>query len=196
LASARAVIQGGSVTGHSLWAATGQTLGANGTDNRVLGVTTPEGNGGYPTFGPLLTAITSTLNLPSGNSGDIYFTVLGESDADSAIKAGAKEVKWKNVLLGTLGTYGNNGTVSTSSKAKPSSVGSATTTLANGQYDLWGYVRLPYLNSALPAKSPKFLIHTAIVNQLKNFDAPIKLKDVNVSRSADGGRLTTGRRRL
>jgi hypothetical protein len=144
----------------------------------------------------LLTAITSTLNLPGGNPGDIYLTVLGESDADSAIKAGAKEVRWKGQLLGTLGTYGNNGTVTATSKSNPSSIGSATTTLANGQYDLWGYVRLPFANAALPAKSAKRAVHTAIANQLRNFDAPVKLKDVNVLRNADGGKLTNGRRRL
>jgi hypothetical protein len=196
LASARAVIQGGTVTAHSLWAATGRTLGANGTDNRLLGVATPEGNGGYPTFGPLLTAITSTLNLPGGNPGDIYFTVLGESDADSAIKGGAKEVKWKNVQLGTLGTYGNNGTVTATSKPNPSTVGSATLTLANGQYDLWGYVRLPFANAALPVNSAKRRVHTAIADQLRNFDSPVKLRDVNVLRNQDGGKLVNGRRRL
>ena len=195
LASARAVIQGGTVTSHALWAAAAAPVG-NATDTRILGVNTPEGNGGYPTFGPLLTAITSTLTLPGGNPGDIYFTVLGESDADSAIKAGAKEVKWKNVLLGTLGTYGNNGTVTATSKSNPSIIGSATTTLASGQYDLWGYVRLPYANAVLPANSAKRAVHTAIANQLKTFDSPVKLKDVNVLRNQDGGKLTTGRRRL
>jgi hypothetical protein len=196
LASARAVISGGIVTSHSLWAAAGSTLGANGTDNRVLGINSPLGNGGYVTFGPLLTAITSQLQLPGGNPGDIYFTVLGESDADSAIKAGAKEVRWNGNLLGTLGSYGNNGTVTATSAPNPSPVGSATPSLAFGQYDLWGYVRLPYSNAALPANSAKRRIHTAIANQLKNFDAPIKLKDVNVRRDADGGVISASGRRL
>lgn len=196
LASARAVIQGGTVTSHNLWAATGRTLGANGTDNRLLGVATPAGNGGYPTFGPLLTAITSTLNLPGGNPGDIYFTVLGDSDADSAIRGGAKEVLWKGQSLGTLGTFGNNGTVTATSAANPTTSGSASETLANGLYDLWGYVRLPFANSALPAGSAKRAVHTAIANQLRDFDAPVRLRDVNVLRTADGRPLTPNRRRL
>jgi hypothetical protein len=196
LASARAVIQGGIVTSHAQWAATDRTLGSNGTDNRILGIKTPIGNGGYATFGPLLTAITSTLNLPGGNPGDIYLTILGESDADSAIKGGAKEVKWNGNTLGTLGTYGNNGTVTTTSAPDPTSVGSATPSLAFGQYDLWGYVRLPFANAALPVNSAKRAVHTAIANQLRDFDAPVKLKDVNVRREADGGVVSASGRRL
>lgn len=195
LASVRAVIQGGTVTSHALWAATAAPVG-NATDSRILGISTPLGNGGYATFGPLLTAITSTLNLPGGNSGDIYFTVLGESDADSAIKGGAKEVKWNGNTLGTLGTYGNNGTVTATSAPNPINVGSATPSLAFGQYDLWGYVRLPFANAALPVNSSKRAVHTAIANQLRNFDAPVKLKDVNVRREADGGVVSASGRRL
>lgn len=188
LASARAVIEGGTVTSHNLWAATGPTLGANGTDNRVLGISTPVGNGGYVTFGPLLTALTSTLNLPGGNPGDIYFTVLGDSDADSAIRGGAKEVKWNGNTLGTLGTYGNiNG-----EENNPTSVGSATPSLANGSYDLWGYVRLPYRSNALPTGSAKRAVFDAVANQLRNFDAPVKLGDVNVQRFSDGGTIVPG----
>ncbi|MEI8293619.1 MAG: hypothetical protein WCG66_06430 [bacterium] len=194
LASARAVIQGGTVTSHALWAATGQTLGTNGTDNRILGIETPEGNGGYATFGPLLTAITSTLSLSGGDPGDIYFTALGDSDADSAIKGGAKEVKWNGNLLGTLGTYGNNGTVTGSSAPNPLSIGTATPSLAYGQYELWGYVRLPYLSSALPNGSAKKAVYDAIAAQLRDFDAPVRLKDVNVQRYNDGGTVVSGRK--
>ena len=193
LASARAVIQGGTVTSHALWAATGQTLGANGTDNRILGIETSLGNGGYPTFDPLLTAITSTLNLSGGNPGDIYLTILDYKDAAIAINHGAKEVKWSGNLLGTLGTYGNNGTVTANSAPNPLSVGTGTPTLAYGQYDLWGYVRLPY-RASLVDNTDKFAVHQAIANQLRDFDAPVRLKDVNVQRSADGGTVRGGRR--
>ena len=146
----------------------------------------------------MLTAITSTLNLPGGNPGDIYFTVLGESDADSAIKGGAKEVKWNGNTLGTLGTYGNNGTVTTTSAPNPSNLGSATPALAFGQYDLWGYVRLPYFGPVLTGASnaSKKAVYDAIANQLRNFDAPVKLKDVNVRRDADGGVVSASGRRL
>ena len=188
LASARAVIEGGTVTSHALWAAAGPTLGANGTDNRVLGISTPVGNGGYVTFGPLLTALTSTLSLPGGNAGDIYFTVLGDSDADSAIRGGAKEVKWNGNTLGTLGTYGNVGGVENT----PTSVGSATPSLANGSYDLWGYVRLPYRSNALPNGSAKQSVFNAVAAQLRDFDSPIKLGDVNVQRFSDGGTIVPG----
>lgn len=181
LASARAVIEGGTVTGQALWPAT--TAGP--PDTRVLGVATPLGNGGYVTFGPLLTALTSTLSLPGGNPGDIYLTVLGNSDADSAIQGGAKEVSWNGVYLGTLGTYGNVGGVINT----PTNVGSSTPTLSNGSYDLWGYVRLPSrLNIGAIQKSTL----DAIGAQLTNFDSPILLKDVNVQRFQDGGAIEQG----
>lgn len=197
LASARAVIEGGTVTSHRLWPAASINGGTNGTDNRVLGIDTAEGNGGYVTFGPLLSALTSTLNLTNvagSTTNDIYITVLGDSDADSAIKGGAKEVKWNGNTLGTLGTYGNTGTVTASSVPNPTNVGTATPSLAYGQYDLWGYVRLPFLSSVLPVASNKRNVYDAIANQLRNFDAPVKLTDVNVRRLSDGGSITTGRR--
>jgi hypothetical protein len=192
LASARAVIEGGTVTSHVLWPAVSAPVG-NATDQRVLGISTPEGNGGYVIFDPLLTALTSNLTLPGGDPGDIYFTVLGDSDADSAIRGGAKEVRWNGNLLGTLGTYGNNGTVTANSAPNPTSVGTATPSLAYGQYDLWGYVRLPY-RASLEENADKFAVHQAIANQLRDFDAPVRLKDVNVQRSADGGTVRGGRR--
>ncbi len=186
LASARAVIEGGTVTSHALWAATAAPVG-NATDSRILGISTPVGNGGYATFAPLLSALTSNLSLSGGNSGDIYLTVLGDSDADSAIKGGAKEVSWNGNTLGTLGTYGNIGGVENT----PTSVGSATPSLANGSYDLWGYVRLPY-RSNLTSNAAKYAVHQAIAAQLRNYDAPVKLGDVNVQRTADGGIIEPG----
>ena len=180
LASARAVIDGGTVSSHALWPAT-----TTSPDTRILGVSTPLGNGGFPTFGPLLTALTSTLNLPGGNAGDIYLTALGDSDADSAIRGGAKEVTWNGVSLGTLGTYGNVGGVPNT----PSAVGSATPTLANGSYDLWGYVRLPYRDDIGAIQLSTL---EAIAQQLQNFDAPVLLKDVNVQRFQDGGPIVQG----
>ncbi|MFZ4682294.1 MAG: hypothetical protein ACOYMS_07315 [Terrimicrobiaceae bacterium] len=180
LASARSIIEGGTVSSHALWPAS--TLSP---DTRILGVSFGLGNGGYPTFGPLLTALTSTLNLPGGNSGDIYITVLGDSDADSAIKGGAKEVTWNGFSLGTLGTYGNVGGVPNT----PTNVGSATPTLANGTYDLWGYLRLPYRDDigAIQLETLE-----AIGQQLLNFDSPVLLKDVNVQRTTDGGPIVQG----
>lgn len=179
LASARAVIEGGTVTSQALWPATSGST-------RILGVSTGLGNGGYPTFGPLLTALTSTLNLSGGNAGDIYITPLGDSDADSAIKGGAKEVTWNGVSLGVLGSYGNlNGEVNT---PDPNG-GTATPTLANGSYDLWGYVRLPYRNNLGTIQRN---VLNAIGNQLRDFDAPVLLKDVNVQRNADGGQILEG----
>lgn len=178
LASARAVIPGGTVTAQALWPA---TSGAT----RILGVATAIGNGGYPNFGPLLTAITSILNLPSGNAGDIYITPLAGADADSAIQGGAKEVAWNGVLLGTLGTYGNTAGVNT---PDPNG-GSSTPTLSNGSYDLWGYVRLPHRPGI---GTVQLAVLEAIGQQLRDYDAPVLLKDVNIQRSSDGGTIRQG----
>ncbi len=180
LASARAVIDGGTVTSQVLWPAS-----TTSPDTRILGVNSPLGNGGFPTFGPLLTALTSTLGLSGGNAGDIYLTVLGDSDADSAIKGGAKEVLWNGVSLGALGTYGNVGGVANT----PTSVGSATPSLANGTYDLWGYVRLPDRDDVGAVQLSAL---NAIAQQLQDFDAPVLLKDVNVQRFQDGGTIVQG----
>jgi hypothetical protein len=182
LASARAVIEGGTVTAQALWPA---TSGPTPTDTRILGVATILGNGGFATFGNVLTALTSTLSLAGGNAGDIYITPLGDSDADSAIQGGAKEVSWNGVFLGALRTYGNIGGVQNT----PTSVGSSTPTLSNGSYDLWGYVRLPY-RSNIGAFQKDVL--DAIAAQLRNFDAPVLLKDVNVQRFEDGGPIQQG----
>ncbi len=180
LASARAVIEGGTVATQVLWPASTRS-----PDTRILGVDSPLGNGGFPTFGPLLTALTSTLNLPNGNAGDIYITALGDSDADSAIKGGAKEVTWNGISLGTLGTYGNVG----GNPNNPSAVGSATPTLANGSYDLWGYVRLPYRSDIVGVQLKTL---EAVAQQLQDFDAPVLLKDVNIQRFQDGGPIVQG----
>ena len=96
-----------------------------------------------------------------------------------------EQIKWTN--------NNNNGTVTTNSTPNPTSVGTATPSLAYGQYDLWGYVRLPY-RASLQDNADKFAVHQAIANQLRDFDAPVRLKDVNVQRSADGGTVRGGRR--
>lgn len=174
LAAATAVIGGATTTSHVPY--------PGGT---VIGVTFNEGNGGYPTFGPMLTALTSTLNLPGGNPGDIYLTVLSDADAQVALAAGAKEVAWNGNKLGTLGTYGNTGGPNT-----PTGVGSSSPALSNGQYELWGYTRLAHKSNLAGVKLSTL---NAINTRLKNVDAPVLLKDVNVKRNApDGGPILQG----
>jgi hypothetical protein len=174
LAAATAVIGGGSVTSHVLY-----------PSGRVIGVDYGDGNGGYPTFGPLLTALTATLNLPGGNAGDIYFTVLSDADAQVAFAAGAKEVSWNGNKLGTLGTYGNSAGINTGFVG-----GTSSPALSNGQYELWGYVRLA---SRTTLAGVPLAVRNAISDRLKNFDSPVLLKDVNVQRSApDGGAIIQG----
>jgi hypothetical protein len=181
-------------TGGKLAAATAVIQGGNTTDQvpypagNVIGIDYNEGNGGYPTFGPLLSALTSTLTF--GNVGDIYITILSDADAQVALAAGAKEVAWNGNKLGTLGTYGNAGTVTANSAPNPTT-GSASPALAYGQYELWGYVRLAHRTSL--AGVPLSVLN-AVNTRLKTVDSPVLLKDVNVRRTApDGGRLLEGR---
>jgi hypothetical protein len=174
LAAATAVIGGGTTVSHVPYPA--------GT---VIGVNFNEGNGGYPTFGPLLTALTSTLALPGGDPGDIYLTILSEADWQVAKAGGAKEVSWNGNKLGDLGTYGNTGGANT-----PIGVGSASPALSNGQYELWGYTRLAHKSSL--AGVPLQVL-TAVNTSLKDTYAPVLLKDVNIKRNApDGGPILQG----
>jgi hypothetical protein len=177
LAAATAVIAGGTVTDQVPYPA-----------GNVIGVDYNEGNGGYVTFGPLLTALTSTLTF--SDPGDIYITILSDADAQVAFAAGAKEVAWNGNKLGALGTYGNAGTPTANSAPNPST-GSASPALAYGQYELWGYVRLAHRTSLTGV--PLAVLNT-INTRLRTVDSPVLLKDVNVRRTQpDGGRLLPGR---
>src|SRR5207253_1742958 len=108
------------------------------------------------------------------------------SDAESALQGGAKEVSWNGVHLGTPGSYGNVGGVPNTPTPNG---GSATPTLANGTYDVWGYARLAYRNDVTGVPLSTL---NAIATQLQNFDAPVLLKDVNVQRFQDGGTIVQG----
>ena len=100
---------------------------------------------------------------------------MADADAQSAIAAGAVEVAWNGVFLGTLGT-----------------AGTASPALANGQYSLWGYIRIAHLSSLVTTgvgASIQGKTEKAISDQLKNYDAQVLLSDLNVQRLTDGGQI-------
>lgn len=153
------VIAGGTITSNPLY-----------PQQDLIGIRATNGNGGYPTFGPLLTAITAN---PAAING-YYVTAVADADAQTALAAGAVEIAWEGTKLGNLGTSGT-----------------ASPALANGQYSLWGYIRIAYPNSLdLTSAAGKFEV--ALANQLTTADSQVLLQDVNVQRLQDGGQVLQG----
>jgi len=157
------VIGGGTVTANPLYA-----------NQDLIGIHSTNGNGGYSTFGAELTAIAAN---PSA-AGGYFIAYVADADAQTALAAGAVEVAWNGVFLGTLGTSGT-----------------ASPALANGQYSLWGYIRIAHLSNLVTTGSGASIqgkTEKAISDQLRNYDAQVLLSDVNVQRLTDGGQIFQG----
>jgi hypothetical protein len=170
-ASATVALQGGFIGT--------QALTVSGT---LIGETYPIGDGGYSSFGTLLTALTATGT--GSKSGNYWVSAISYSDAKAAIAAGGVELKWNGVQLGTVGidTLGaGTGPDGTSSPA-----------LSNGTYSFWSYIRLDYLSTLNSSKANAYSFEQALKTQLKNVDAEVHLKDLNVKRSTDGGVIVPG----
>ena len=114
---------------------------------------------------------------------------MADADAQAALVATAKEIKWDGTALGTLGTYGNVGGVVNT----PNSTGTASPALANGQYSLWGYLRLGYRTTLSTDKPDAYTAEQAILARLRTVDSQVLLQDVNIHRVApDGGQIQQG----
>ena len=141
-------------------------------DQDLIGIHSTLGNGGYSTFGPELTAVAADTATWGGG---YFIAYAADADAQAAIAAGAVEVAWNGVFLGDLGTSGT-----------------ASPALANGQYSLWGYIRIAHLSSLVTTgvgASIQGKTEKAISDQLKNYDAQVLLSDLNVQRLTDGGQI-------
>lgn len=152
----------------------------------VNGVALATGDGGYSSFSGLLAILSSYTNTLGGGdnlqsyaaalSGTAgwYVTPLADGDAQTAFTAGAHEVAWNGNYLGTLGT-----------------AGTASPALAEGRYTFWSYIQLQYLSSQLSTtvNPTAYAFEQALKTDLKNVDSTVLLKDLNVSRSQDGGPL-------
>ena len=162
----------------------------------VNGVYLPTGDGGYSSFSGLLTDLSAKTNsgggnlanaIASGSAGYVglngyYVTALADADAQTAFAAGAHEIAWNGAYLGTLGTYGTGA----------GNTGSASYALAEGQYTFWSYIQLQYLSSHLSSSATgnaatAYAFEQALKTQLHDHDATVKVGDLDVSRTADGG---------
>ncbi len=94
--------------------------------------------------------------------GGFYVTYLSTGDAATAITAGGKELAYNGV------TY-------------------STTAVQEGLYTFWGYEHLMY-RSAYAGTGKT--VADKIANNIQTTTAPIKLTDMRVTRTADGGLVT------
>lgn len=136
----------------------------------VNGVPLPAGDGGFPSFSGLLTL------LSAQSPGSVYITYLNQYDAATAKAAGAKELTYNGVALGTLGTYG----------AGTNNTGTSSQALSLGQYSFWSYVHVLYGTLTGPAHTFQQKLSTIYRNQ----DAPVLLGDVFVTRNSDGAPIS------
>ena len=145
-------------------------------------VTIPTGDGGYSSFGNLLTAVTATGT--GSYAGDYWVAGVAYSDAKVALAAGAQELTWNGVSLGTVGidTLG----------AGTGPDGTSSANLSNGRYSFWSYIRFNYLSTLQTSKPAAYSFEQALKTQTKTYDAEVHLKDLNVKRGTDGGVIVPG----
>jgi hypothetical protein len=150
----------------------------------INGVPLFNGDGGYSSFTPLQTVLASYSNsnggsITSDGTAGWFVTPLAYPDAQTAQKAGSHEVAWNGVFL----TGSAGGTLA--------SGGAASANLAEGYYTFWSYLQLQYLdNSTWTSNTTVADFLSDVANDLINNDATVLLKNVNVSRSSDGGNLS------
>ena len=128
--------------------------------------TTLLGNGGESSGGTVATNMGKTSAAVSVNGGaaaQAYFVAyVGETDANTAIAAGATELTWNGV---------------------PFSLDN----IKNGKYTFWSYQHVTYKSDIAAGKKA---IADALAVRIRDFDSPILVSDMNVTRTADGGTVT------
>lgn len=167
----------GTANNSSLWQKTPTVSGgvitdyqdsAGGTINLI---TFPVSNGGYPSFSAVLTALSATSNASTG----WFVTYVTDSDAATAIAAGAKELSWNGFTIGTA-TEGAHNT--------------APVSIAEGQYTYWSYLHVHYQKTFIQANHPlSYTLANAIGSDLASdtTTGAILNSDVSVARTSDGG---------
>jgi len=152
-------------------AITSYSLSAGGTKNLItFGV----GNGGYASFSPVQTALAAT----STNAIGYFITYVTDTDAPTAIAAGAHELAWNGASYGTTFEGAHN---------------TAPTSISEGQYTYWSYLRLHYQKSFVQATYPlAYSFANSLVADLATdtTTGAILTSDVIVSRTTDGGLVT------
>jgi hypothetical protein len=130
--------------------------------NTVNGIFVGRGNGGYSSGGTLAGVMTNTTAAIGG----FYLTYLGLSDAGAALPNGAKEATFNGVYYGT-------------------------NAVQEGQYTFWGYEHLMYRTDYTGVGQ---VVADSVAAQLKNQDAAVSgilSSAMSVSRSSDGGLIST-----
>lgn len=128
---------------------------------------TPEGNGGYASGGSLAALMGNTFNI-DGNANNCGVCYMGTGDAAVALANGARILSYNGQSL----------------TVTPLDM----TPVKEGKYSFWGYVYLMYRGS-LGAGVKKTTLD-AIGNNIATVTAPVKLSDMQVSRSVDGGLIS------
>jgi hypothetical protein len=128
--------------------------------------TTLLGNGGESSGGTVATNMGKTsaaVSVNGGTAAQAYFVAyVGETDANTAIAAGATELTWNGV---------------------PFSLDN----IKNGKYTFWSYQHVTYKSDIAAGKKA---IADALAVRIRDFDSPILVSDMNVTRTADGGTVT------
>lgn len=125
-----------------------------------------DGDGGFASGGSVATLMGQTFNI-DGNPANCGVAYVGTSDAATALGLGARVLSYNGQSL----------TVS------PLDM----TPVKEGKYSFWGYVHMDRRSSL---SGVKLATYTAIADRIQNFEAPVKISDMQVSRTVDGGLIS------
>jgi hypothetical protein len=128
------------------------------------------GNGGYPSFSKVESALASN----STNSIGWIVTYVTDSDAVTAEAAGAHELSWNGVFYGSSFEGANN---------------TAPVSIAEGDYTYWSYLHVYYDAANTTPSSLAGTLATSLSSDLSTdlTTGAILTSDVGVSRLIDGG---------
>ena len=124
----------------------------------ITGLFFQTGDNGY-TSGGTLAGVMGKTSLANMNG--FYIAYAGTSDAQAAVTAGGRTIKWNGIDYSPQA-------------------------MKEGLYTFWGYEHLMYLPTIDSAKKT---VADALAQQIITTDAPIKLSEMHVSRATDGGQV-------
>ena len=149
---------------------TSYTPSSSGTINEIA---FSSGNGGYSSFTPELAILGDT------STAGPFVTYVTDSDALTAVGAGARELTWNGVGYNAGSKEGANNT--------------APTSIAEGQYTYWSYLHVFYNSTFIQANHPlSYSFANSLDSKLSTDTATgaILNSDVSVGRLTDGGEVS------
>jgi hypothetical protein len=135
----------------------------------VNGIPVAQGDGGYSSGGTLA----NTMKLTTAAINGYYVSYLSTGDAVGAINGGAKLLSWNGHSLAFTGAPGS-GTFSD------------LTPIKEGKYTFWCLEHVLYRTTIT---APQKDVADTMANQILTVDAPIRLDQMLVTRTADGGNV-------